>query len=66
MNLNEIKAIAKERGLKVSKVKKGDLIRSIQTAEGNIPCFESAIDYCDQGDCSWKEDCLKEDKKKKS
>ncbi|MBF0274642.1 MAG: SAP domain-containing protein [Nitrospinae bacterium] len=60
MKLQEIKDKAKGLGIKTSKIKKGDLVRSIQTAEGNIPCFESSVDYCDQKDCCWRPDCLNE------
>ena len=39
MKLTEIKKMAKGLGLKVSRVKKADLIRAIQVAEGNIPGY---------------------------
>ena len=57
MKLTEIKKMAKGMGLKVSRVKKADLIREIQVAEGNIPCFGTVIE-CDRLDCLWREDCL--------
>ena len=38
---------------------KGEIIRAIQEAEGNFPCFGTARDgHCDREDCAWKEDCL--------
>ncbi|MEW6606003.1 MAG: SAP domain-containing protein [bacterium] len=58
MNINDIKAKAKEVGVKAGKMNKGDLIRAIQSTEGNFPCFETATDYCDQNNCAWMEDCL--------
>jgi hypothetical protein len=36
-----------------------ELIRRIQRAEGNFDCFGTAIDYCDQSQCCFREDCLK-------
>lgn len=59
MALKELKEKAKILGIK-SKIgmKKADLIRSIQTAEGNFPCFATAKDYCDQTNCCWRENCL--------
>ncbi|MEW6618029.1 MAG: Rho termination factor N-terminal domain-containing protein [bacterium] len=58
MNINDIKTKAKEVGVKAGKMNKSDLIRAIQSAEGNFPCFETATDYCDQSNCAWMEDCL--------
>lgn len=58
MNMNQVKSKAKEMGIKIGKMKKGELIRSIQTQEGNFPCFESASSYCDQEYCSWRKDCI--------
>jgi hypothetical protein len=39
MTVTEIQGIAKKMGLKVGKMKKADLVLSIQTAEGNTSCF---------------------------
>lgn len=58
MKLQEIKAIAKSKGLKNINVKKAELIKAIQRAEGNIDCFgEAAMKECDQSECLWREDC---------
>jgi hypothetical protein len=38
---------------------KKELIRSIQIAEGNFPCYATAEEACDQADCVWRADCLK-------
>jgi hypothetical protein len=59
MKAEEIKEKAKELGIKVSRMKKDDLIKAIQKAEGNYECFGTAIDDCDQLNCCWKDDCLK-------
>ncbi len=59
MNLKDVKEIAKQKGIKASKMKKEELIRSIQKAEGNFDCFGTAISgECSQNDCLWREDCL--------
>ncbi|MBI5345069.1 MAG: SAP domain-containing protein, partial [Deltaproteobacteria bacterium] len=34
------------------------LVRAIQTKEGNFPCFGTAEVYCDQLNCSFRDDCL--------
>jgi hypothetical protein len=60
MRMEEVRKRAKTLGLKntfgLSKV---ELIRRIQRAEGNFDCFGTAIDYCDQSQCCFREDCLK-------
>jgi hypothetical protein len=58
MKVAEIKSRAKDLGIKPGKMKKGELIRTIQSSEGNIACFESGNTACDQFDCLWRADCL--------
>lgn len=58
MKMEEIRIKAKALGIKTRAVKKGDLIRQIQKAEGNFDCFGTAKDYCDQCNCCFREDCL--------
>ncbi|MCK4838007.1 MAG: hypothetical protein KAS94_04340 [Desulfobulbaceae bacterium] len=58
MNVTEIKTKAKGLNIKIGKLRKGDLIRTIQTKEGNFPCFETAKEYCSQKVCCWREACL--------
>jgi hypothetical protein len=43
MTVKEIKVIAKKMGISASKMKKADLIRTIQMTEGNTPCFQTGI-----------------------
>ena len=58
--MNEIKAIAKQYDVKVSKLKKTELIKLIQRAEGNFDCFATeAVSRCGQEKCLWRSDCLK-------
>jgi transcription termination factor Rho len=59
MTIPEIKKMAKKMGIKAGpKMKKAELIRQIQRAEGNFDCFGTAVDFCDQYDCLWRQDCL--------
>jgi hypothetical protein len=58
MKLEEIKEIAKQYYIKTIKVKKSDLVRTIQLAEGNEQCFDSGrATLCGQDTCLWREDC---------
>ncbi len=64
MNINQIRSIAKARGIKSAKLSKAELIRTIQREEGNFPCFGTAVDgICDQGSCAWRADCLPQEKR---
>ena len=64
MQMQEIRTIAKDFGLKTSRSTKVDLVRSIQAAEGNFGCFATAIDgACDQMACIWRKDCFAAAKK---
>ncbi len=59
MKMQEVRKIAKDWGVKTSRVTKAEIIRRIQTSEGNFPCFgTAAAGICDQPDCLWREDCL--------
>ncbi len=60
MKLSEIEKKARNLGIKNSwSYSKNDLVRSIQKKEGNFDCFGTAVNYCDQSSCCWREDCLK-------
>ncbi len=58
MNLTQVKKMAKEMGIKTGAMKKTELIHNIQVTEGNFDCFEKAEDYCDQENCSFRDDCI--------
>ncbi len=58
MKMPEIRIKAKNIGLKPGKTKKADLIRAIQTQEGNNPCFAPSRESCDQAGCCWYNDCV--------
>lgn len=58
MNLAQVKSKAKDMGVKTGTMKKTELIRVIQRTEGNFDCFGTAINYCDQWECCFRDDCL--------
>lgn len=58
MKLDEIKDIARQHNIRSGKAKKAELVRAIQQAEGNEPCFASGkAARCGQESCLWREDC---------
>ena len=59
MNIPEIKVKAKTLGIIPGKMKKTELIHSIQTAEGKTPCFGWSNGQCSNIDCCFMKDCLK-------
>ena len=58
MNMGEIKKKAKTQGVDPAKMKKADLIRAIQKAEGHTACYEKGDENCPYLDCCWRADCL--------
>lgn len=64
MNIQEIRELARNFGIKPSRMGKVDLIQTIQRTEGNFDCFASAGNSeCDQLDCIWRKDCFAAAKK---
>jgi len=61
MNVQEIREKAAIFGVQgVGRMRKADLVRSIQQAEGNSPCFGAEWRYnCGEIDCCWRDDCMK-------
>ena len=58
MNMIGVKDVARERGVKPGKMKKAELVRAIQSAEANAPCFNTRFSAaCGQDGCLWREDC---------
>ena len=58
MKINEIKEIARQHNLKPGRANKVELVRAIQQAEGNLPCFGSnSANACGQFNCLWRGDC---------
>lgn len=59
MKIQEVRAKAKGLGLKIAfGAKKADIIKAIQTREGNMPCFQTDPEHCGQTGCLWRDDCL--------
>ncbi len=60
MRLSEVEKKAKGLGIKDTwRLSKKDLIKTIQRTEGNIACFGTSRNYCDQLVCCWRSDCVK-------
>jgi len=55
MKIKEVRTRAKKKEVKANG-SKADVIRRIQQAEGNEPCFGNK-DNCDQVECCWQDDC---------
>lgn len=59
MKITEIREIAKAHGIQPVNLFKTELIKTIQTKEGNFDCYGTAYDgMCDQFGCCWREDCF--------
>ena len=59
MTVKELQKMAEGLGIKTTGLRKAKMIKTIQSAEGNFDCFGTAISYCDQMNCLFREDCLK-------
>ncbi len=58
MNMVELKVIARAHGIKVGTMRKAELIKAIQRAEGNEDCYATGKSHvCCQHDCLWRDDC---------
>ncbi len=58
MKIQDIKDIAKKKGVNSENMNKTDLIRAIQKAEGNNSCFATfSVQTCGQKNCLWRADC---------
>ena len=59
MNFNEIRKMAKQMGINTYRMKKPEIIRSIQRVEGNIDCYGTErVEHCREDACLWRQDCL--------
>jgi len=59
MKLDEVREMAKKLGVSVGRLKKSDLVRGIQRAEGVDACFETgSAQCCGQDACLWRADCV--------
>lgn len=58
MTVKELLKMANGLGIKTTGLRKTELVKTIQSTEGNFACFGTATDYCDQMACLFREDCL--------
>ena len=59
MTMPEIRDRARALGITPGKLKKADLIRSIQVTECCTPCYGRSNGDCSRLECCWRSDCLK-------
>ena len=59
MTMTDIRAKAQEMGITPGKMKKTELIHSIQQAEGCTPCYGLSDGNCPWMECCWRNDCFK-------
>ena len=58
MKLQHIREMAQELEISTGKMKKSEIIRTIQRKEHNIDCFDTGnSSRCGQDTCLWQEDC---------
>lgn len=59
MKMEEVRGIARSHHIKPGHLSKLELIRTIQSGEGNFDCFATAYSGdCDQFNCLWRNDCF--------
>jgi hypothetical protein len=59
MNIAKTRDIARGLGIQPDNLFKTELIKTIQTKEGNFPCYGTALDgNCDQLGCCWRDECF--------
>ncbi|MBN2019043.1 MAG: hypothetical protein JW749_02325 [Sedimentisphaerales bacterium] len=59
VSMAEIKEKAKNLGINPVNLKKTELIRAVQRAEGNNACYGTTNGTCQWTHCCWRSDCLK-------
>lgn len=63
LKTSQVEAKALEIGVEPGKMRKAELIRAIQEAEGNPPSFGNNDGNCLYEDCCWWDNGIKEYKK---
>lgn len=58
MTMAQIREKAKTLGVNPGKLKKADLIHTIQSAEGCTPCYGRSGGDCPWTECCWRSDCF--------
>jgi hypothetical protein len=65
MNFNDIRSKAKNLGISTHRMKKPELIQTIQRTENNMDCFGThRVNHCGEENCLWRPDCLSLNRKK--
>lgn len=59
MTMPEIRERAKMMGITPGKMKKAELIHTIQMMEGCTPCYGRSNGECPWLECCWRSDCFK-------
>ena len=59
MSMPQVRMKAQALGITPGKMKKPELIRTIQVTEGYSACFGTSGSHCDYTDCCFIQDCLK-------
>lgn len=59
MKMADVRQKAEGLGIAAGRMKKTDLIRRIQQAEGYSPCYGTSNGTCAQMECCFRDDCLK-------
>jgi len=58
--MKETRDIARQLGIRPTRMEKVELNRSIQRAEGNFDGFGTAAgEECSQEECLWREECFR-------
>ena len=58
MKFQDVQKIAKGMGINTFKMKKVDIIKTIQREEGNFDCFATErVTSCGEESCLWRSDC---------
>ena len=59
MNFNDIRTMAKAMGINTNKMKKTEIIRSMQRAEINFDCYGTErVQNCHEDACLWRQECV--------
>lgn len=59
MNFNDIRTMAKGMGINTARMKKTEVIRSIQRAEHTFDCYATPrVEQCGEDGCLWRKDCV--------
>ena len=60
MKMNDIRKMAKEKGINSFGLSKIVLVRKLQEKEGNFQCFATdRVKECNESHCLWLDDCKK-------